>query len=307
MTNWDDIARRRERQAATSDTLMNRLWQRFQLAAWPELETVIGAMAVDKAGRITFTLSNLQRAQRVGVVVSAVYRRTMRRTVIDFLVGAFRKLFKLNTDYAKEMGNVTETAEQRVLTRLLRFYGYQDGEVLPNTLFAALDPDNGLTADISRRVQGAIAQRMPLEQFRQQFRKEFVNPKSGFAARYYRRWTNDLMMQFDRGVGMAYADELGLNYAIWAHTIIETTRNHCYKCANRVFSRSFIAKMNDEQWAGKHTYLPVEYAQGGFRCRGTFNYISDELAKVIGEQRGGIDVYGPNLPPKTRRRRAVAN
>jgi hypothetical protein len=291
VTNWDDIARRREKQAAASDTLMNRLWQRFQLAAWPELETVIGAMAVDKAGRITFTLSNLQRAQRVGVVVSAVYRRTMRRTVIDFLVGAFRKLFKLNTDYAKEMGNVTETAEQRVLTRLLRFYGYQDGEVLPNTLLAALDPDNGLTADISRRVQGAIAQRMPLGQFRQQFRKEFVNPKSGFAARYYRRWTNDLMMQFDRGVGMAYADELGLQHALYAGTQKDNTRDFCEARLNRVYTRPTIADWNNRQWKGKHGDLPVELACGGYNCRHILNYISPELAAVIGPQRGGIDTY----------------
>ena len=33
MTNWDDIARRREREAVTSDTALQRLWQRFQLAA----------------------------------------------------------------------------------------------------------------------------------------------------------------------------------------------------------------------------------------------------------------------------------
>ena len=307
MTNWDDIARRREREAVTSDTALQRLWQRFQLAAWPELDAVLGAMAVDKGGRIVFNLANIQRSQRIGVVVSAVWRRSFSRIVIDFLVGAFRKLFGLNTDYARVMGNVTESAEQKVLKRLFRYYGYDEGKVIPGTLFDALDPGKGMTQDIARRVQSAIASKVPLEQFRQQFRAEFINPKSGFAARYYRRWTNDLFMQFDRGVGLAYADELGLNHAIWAHTIIDTTRNHCYKCANRVFSRSFIAKMNDEQWAGKHTYLPVEFAQGGFGCRGTFNYVSDQLAEIIGAQRGGIDVYGPDLPPKTRRRRAVTN
>ena len=291
MTNWEEIARKRERQAVTSDTLMQRLWQRFQLAAWPELETVIGAMAVDKAGRITFTLANLQRAQRVGVVVSAVYRRTMRRVVIDFLVGAFRKLFNLNTDYAREMGNVTETAEQRVLSRLMRFYGYDNGKVLPGTLFAALDPDNGLTADISRRVSAAIAQRMPLEQFRQQFRSEFINPSSGFAARYYRRWTNDLMMQFDRGVGMAYADELGLQHALYAGTQKDNTRDFCEARLNRVYTRDTIAAWNNRQWKGKHRDLPVEIACGGYNCRHTLNYISPELAAVVGPQRGGIDTY----------------
>ncbi len=112
MTNWDDIARRREREAVTSDTALQRFWQRFQLAAWPELDAVLGAMAVDKGGRIVFNLANIQRSQRIGVVVSAVWRRSFSRIVIDFLVGAFRKLFGLNTDYARVMGNVTESAEQ---------------------------------------------------------------------------------------------------------------------------------------------------------------------------------------------------
>ena len=93
MTNWDDIARRREREAVTSDTALQRLWQRFQLAVWPELDAVLGAMAVDKGGRILFNLANIQRSQRIGVVVSAVWRRSFSRIVIDFLVGAFRKLF----------------------------------------------------------------------------------------------------------------------------------------------------------------------------------------------------------------------
>lgn len=291
MTNWDDIARSREREAVTSDTALQRLWQRFQLAAWPELDAVLGAMAVDKGGRIVFNLANIQRSQRIGVVVSAVWRRSFSRIVIDFLVGAFRKLFGLNTDYARVMGNVTESAEQKVLKRLFRYYGYDDGKIIPGTLFDALDPGKGMTQDIARRVQSAIASKVPLEQFRQQFRAEFINPRSGFAARYYRRWTNDLFMQFDRGVGLAYADELGLNHAIYAGTMKDNTRDFCERRLNRVYTREFIAGWNNQQWKGKHRDLPVELACGGYNCRHTLNYISPELAAVVGPRRGGIDTY----------------
>lgn len=291
MTNWEEIVRRIERQASTADTLLQRLWWQFQLVAWPEVEKVLGGIAVDRAGRITFTLANLQRAQQVGVVVSAVYRRTLRKKIIDFLVGTFRKLFKLNTDYAREMGNITEAAENRVLSRLLRFYGYDNGKILPGTLFDALAPNNGLTADIARRVSAAIAQRMPLEQFRQQFRADFINPQSGFAARYYRRWTNDLMMQFDRVVSLAYADELGLQHAVYAGTQKDNTREFCEARLNRVYTLDVIANWNNMQWKGKHRDLPVELACGGYNCRHTLNYISPELAAVLASQRGGINTY----------------
>jgi len=300
MTKWESLARQRERETMGADSALRRLWLRFQTTLWPEMERLILGLAIDKAGRIVFSLDNIRKAARTGIVIKGVWQR-QRKGVFSFLIDTIKKLFGLHTEYFREMGNVTETAEQRVLRRILEGYGYKDGKVLPGTLFDALAPGSSLTANISQEIQSAIATRMPLEQFRRQFFGKFINPQSGFAVRYYRQWTNDLFMQFDRGVAMAYADELGLNHAIWAHTIIKTTRNHCYKCANRVFSRDFLAKMNSEKWAGKHTYLPVELAQGGFGCRGTYNYISDALADVIAPQRGGIDTYGPDLPPRTRR------
>jgi len=291
MTNWDDIARKREKEAVGADTLLQRLFLRFQTEVWPEIDLLLSGIAVDRVGKMSFTLENIRKAGRVSLVIRSVWQRKSRGIIFDFLLKSFRKLFGLSTDYAKEMGNVTKAAEQRTFGRLLEFYGYKEGKVLPGTLFAALDPSGALSADIARRVQGALASGQKLEDFRRQFRAEFLNPKSGFAARYYRRWTNDLFMQFDRGVSLAYADELGLQHGIYAGTMKDNTRDFCERRLNRVYRRETIAGWNAAQWKGKNQILPVELACGGYNCRHTLNYISPELAAVIGPQRGGIDTY----------------
>lgn len=290
--NWEDIARQRERSAMKADAGLKGLWARIQTALWPELDAIIGGMAVDKAGRLTFTLSNMQKAQRVGMKVSAVWKRALGSMVMDFLIGAFKGLLGVNKRYIQAVApNATEKAEERIMKRLLAFYGYKDGEVIPGTLFDALNPDKGLSAEIARKVQTAIASRQTLAQFRAQFMADFINPQSGFMARYYRRWTNDLFMQFDRGVGLAYAEELGLQHAVYAGTMKDNTRDFCERRLNRVYTRDTIAAWNRQQWNGKHRDIPVELACGGYNCRHTLNYISPELAAVVGEQRGGIDTY----------------
>ncbi len=290
--NWEELARQRERAAITADTGLKALWSRIQSTLWPELDVILGTMAVDKVGRLTFTLSNMQKAQRVGLRVSAVWKRTLGRIVIDYLVRAFRNLLGLNAKYIQVAApTATVRAEDRIMKRLLSFYGYKDGEVIPGTLFDALNPDKGLSAEISRKVQAAIASKMPLEQFRAQFRGEFINPQSGFMSRYYRRFTNDLFMQFDRGVGLAYAEELGLKHAIYAGTMKDNTRDFCEARLNRVYTREAIASWNRQNWKGKHRDVPVELACGGYNCRHTLNYISPQLAEVVSKTRGGIDTY----------------
>jgi hypothetical protein len=290
MTKWESLAAKRERETMGADSALRRLWLRFQATLWPEMERLILGLAVDKAGRIVFSLDNIRKAARTGIVIKGVWQR-QRKGVFGFLIDTIKKLFGLHTEYFREMGNVTETAEQRVLRRILEGYGYKDGKVLPGTLFDALAPGSSLTANISQEIQSAIATRMPLEQFRRQFFGKFINPQSGFAVRYYRQWTNDLFMQFDRGVAMAYADELGLNHAIYAGTMKDNTRDFCERRLNRVYTRDFIAAWNNQRWRGKHRLLPVELACGGYNCRHTLNYISEPLAGAIAPSRGGVNSY----------------
>lgn len=290
MTRWEQLAAKRERETMGADSALRRLWLRFQTTLWPEVEKVILALAVDKAGRIVFSLDNIRKAGRTGLVIKTVWQK-QRKTIFGFLIDTIKKLFGIHTEYFGEMGKVTQTAEQRVLSRILEGYGYKAGKVLPGTLFDALAPGSSLTANITQELQSAIATRMPLEQFRRQFFSKFINPNSGFAVRYYRQWTNDLFMQFDRGVAMAYADELGLNHAIYAGTMKDNTRDFCERRLNRVYTRDFIAGWNNQQWKGKHRLLPVELSCGGYNCRHVLNYIPQPLAEAIAPRQGGVNTY----------------
>ena len=184
-----------------------------------------------------------------------------------------------------------ESSENEVLKQLLQYYGYKDNKVIEGSLFDALNPGTDLTADIARRIQNALIMGLNKDDFRRQFQRDFNDPNSGFAMQYYTRWTKDLFFQFDRATAKALANKLNLEHAVYAGTLKDNTREFCEERLNRVYTTDEIASWNKKEWKGKNRTVPVELACGGYNCRHTLNYITKELAEVLGARQGGINTY----------------
>ena len=290
MEDWKKKFLQRERAVFKAESAWKRLILRYQYLLWPSVFKIIGKLQADNDGRLKFSIINIQEASRVGAEVRATFKKE-QRGLFGFLLDSFRSILGLSTDFYKGVKPVTPTNEQQVLNRMLKLYGYDNGNITPGSLFAALSNTDAVSADIAQRINQAILSRQDLKQFQQQFFADFINPNSGFAARYYNRFTRDLFFQFDRGVALAYADQLGLTHAIYAGTIKDTTRDFCEARNNKVYSRGEIANWNNQSWKGKDARVPVEVACGGYNCRHTYNYIDQALADVIGAQSGGINTY----------------
>jgi hypothetical protein len=288
--NWKDKFMARERAVFAAEAAWKRLILRYQFLLWPSINAIINKIQAEQDGRIKFTITNIQEAGKVSTEVASVFKR-QQKTIFEQIIQGFRRIFGLSTDFYQDIQPIAQSKEQQVLSRMLRLYGYDNGKVQPGSLFAALSNTEAISQDIAQRINQAIISRQNLDEFRQQFFADFVNPNSGFAARYYNRFTRDLFFQFDRGTALAYADELGLTHAIYAGTIKDTTRGFCEARNNKVYTREEIARWNNQSWKGKDTRVPVEIACGGYNCRHTYNYVDQSIADVIASQSGGLNTY----------------
>jgi hypothetical protein len=290
MSDWKEKFLRREREVFKAESAWRRFILRYQFLLWPAVNTILGKLMADQEGRIAFTIENIQQAGKVGTEVRAMFNQN-KQGFFSQLVNSLRRIFGLSTAFYNDIKPINQSREERVLSKVLQAYGYKDGKVTEGSLFAALSNTDTISQDIAQRINQAILSRQDLKQFQQQFFADFINPNSGFAARYYNRFTRDLFFQFDRAVALAYADELGLTHAIYAGTIKDTTRDFCEARNNKVYTRAEIANWNNQDWKGKDKRVPVEVSCGGYNCRHTYNYIDEALAEVIGKQSGGINTY----------------
>jgi hypothetical protein len=108
----------------------------------------------------------------------------------------------------------------------------------------------------------------------------------GRLLRYMRQYTYDLYQQSQRTVSLIYADNLGLNYAIYAGTLIETSRPFCEQYAETIVTREQIAEFDTMEWAGKIPDVPFTIACGGYQCRHVLNWITDEAVEYMQEGAG---------------------
>lgn len=173
-------------------------------------------------------------------------------------------------------------------------YGYntKSRKLTNSGVLTALNQSTAVSSRISQQISQSLAAKMPMKQFKNNFRTFFVNPAGlGVIESQFNRFAQDIFQDFDRETQKTYADELKLNYAIYSGTEIKTTRDFCEARINNIYSRKEITKWNSKDWKGKRKGVPVEVQCGGYNCRHHFSFISDELAKRLAENRGGLNQY----------------
>jgi len=102
--------------------------------------------------------------------------------------------------------------------------------------------------------------------------------------RYFRTHLYDMYSQYERVAAGAYAEDLGLEHAIYAGTVIETTREFCEHRVNKAYSIDEIKAWNNIEWRGKIPGVDVLIALGGYNCRHYLNYITESTYNRLKEQ-----------------------
>jgi len=208
-----------------------------------------------------------------------------RKTMLGELLARAGNLFGLNNDYFNEIKPVPESVEDAARRLTLQRWGYnvETKALIPGSYFEKLFANEGVARNVAGLVNRAIAGKMSLSDFQKQFRRVFIGtPGNGMFERHWKTNSFDLFQKIDRAANLVYADRLGLNYAIYSHTIMKTSRSWCIKHANGVFSRVEIEDWKNKSWAGKIEIGYDPYLDcGGFNCRGHWSFISDTVAKQL--------------------------
>lgn len=241
---------------------------------------LIGSIEVEE-GKIKYTAKNLGKVAGLFTVFQK-FQRQYQDTMLGGVLDWAGSLLGLNADYFETFEKPTEEIADAARRLTLQRWGYNTvtKELIPGGYFESLFNSANVAQRTASLVNQAIAQKMPLAQFQNTFRKIFVGlPGQGMLERHWRTNSFDLYQRIDRTANLVYADRLGLNYAVYSGTLEEDSRKWCIDHVNKVYSRPEIEDWKNYTWNGKNKigYDPYTDA-GGFSCRHHWSFISDEIA-----------------------------
>lgn len=244
----------------------------------------------DDANRLTFTVRNINRANAVGVRVNVRSRRR-RGKILSFLLDAFDQLFRPNREYYDP--NTPESVHDAARRRVLLLYGYDTDKevVIEGGYFEQVLQAGEVGSQVSQVINNALASRSDLSDLRKRLRQA-MNPtaRQGLTEAQFTRLTRDLFAEYDRTIKLEYKERLGLKYALYAGTEMDETRPFCSERYGLIYTEKEIASWNTQEWQGKKPG-PVEIVCGGYNCRHTLNWVTDEVAQTFIQRRGGVDKY----------------
>ena len=207
------------------------------------------------------------------------YKGSMLGTVLDWA----GKIFGANEDYFDSFEDVTESITDKARRLTLQRWGYDGKALIPGGYFESLFNNQAIAQRTASLVNQTKKQKLSLAAFQKLFKSVFVgSPGQGMLERHWKTNSFDLYMRLDRTVNLLYADELGLNNAIYSGTLEEDSRSFCIARVNKVFDRAGIEAWKGLEWQGKPKigYDPFTDC-GGFNCRHHLSWISDVLAEIL--------------------------
>lgn len=281
MKNRSEYSRERRSFAQRVQDLIMRKSAALQRRVYSSLLPVIASLDVD-SGRLVFNLRNVQQIGAIRKIVTTIMTeegsglgRWMGKRMIEML--------SLNRLYFKSfLPDPLESVEDRVRERTLLRLGYeaQSGNLITGGYLHSIAQDTRVAQAVGASINRSLAARMGLSQFQRDFKDLFVNPSGlGLVEAHFYTNTFDLFQQYDRAISLDYADELGLNYAVYSGTFKNNTRSFCRARQGKVFSREEIESWRNLSFQGKPKIYNPATDLGGYNCRHSLDWISDELAE----------------------------
>lgn len=287
--NRNDYAREREKFARTAQNRLFVKVRSMQQRLYSVYQEIINALDIDSDKRIVKSVPNYTKGRRIQSVTNS-FNDTENKAFLGWTFRRLLDLFDLNIKYfGRVRGANPESSRDRVRRLIMHRYGYDVARdrIIRNGYLSGLASSDIIALQVSRLIDNAISNRVPLNQFRKAFKDVFINPTGlGITEAHYYRFTHDLFMEFDREAGIDIAKETGVRHAIYAGTRKDNTRPFCLERINRVYTIEEIESWNKLDWQGKKHGVDVKIALGGFNCRHILNWIDENTANEIVKRRG---------------------
>lgn len=255
-------------------------------------------------------LSSLDKAYNQFIkTASSVIIPEMAKTTEE--IAALNKLYFERANF-KTMGQRFEEVIQATSRKIDLRLGLKGGQSVSGGFIDSVVKDKALATELKNFTSKSIAGQVDMKQYIQGL-SDLVNgiPKevikdgkkvitqTGGLEKQYQRYAYDLYQQYDRAYSVSLADEFEMKYFIYQGGLISDSRDFCAAHNNRVWSReeaeewvkwmpymgtypeNYEVKAKDlyeiPSYLSYAGYTPLVDA-GGYRCRHSIGYISDELA-----------------------------
>lgn len=286
------LAEERDRNARKLDRQFKGKIERLQAELYRELlDSLVDRLRVDNDGRLIFSTSNVRNANAVTALISR-FMMSKAGNLVQWLINRFRDTFGLNRKYFRSFLEYRTTLDDRVLRLVMLRIGVniESKTLIPGGYLMSVLQSQPVAIAVSQDIQTALSSKTTLTAFKKQLRDKFLGDAvQGYLERHFERFSGDVFHQYDRAVQTVYADNLDLEYAIFAGTIKDNTRDFCKARVNRIFDKETIESWNDLNWKGKIQGGNVLTDLGGYNCRHTLSWISKELAERMENKRGFVN------------------
>ncbi|WP_343320223.1 hypothetical protein [Sphingobacterium multivorum] len=253
--------------------------QEFLFAMLEQLEV--------EEGKISYSENNRKMIQRLDKIIERIKSKSFIEVIqrmvsnVQHIVSenivyygsitSDKKLFKASSDQVKEI----------VFNRL----GFdKDGNLITDGYMQGLFDAPEVSQKLKEYVHQGAAANSGVESFRKSLRTliEGDPEKLGIFERFYRNYAYDTYSQIDRLQSKLLSEDLKLKYFIYNGGLIKTSRTFCIRKNGRVFTTEEAKTWADEpdNTAKPPNYDPLVHC-GGFGCRHTPDYITDEMAFVL--------------------------
>lgn len=248
--------------------------------------------------KMSFTARSVTNANRAAVRFQFEYSRA----ATSLLRGIAERIIR-QQDYSREyfsLLGLPEPEAKSALAIVMRSYGFDVATMtaIPGGYLEGVLNSPALAQFVGQQIREGMAAGMGKKEFIAKFRGAFVNPGgTGMLERHFNRFSHDFFQQFGRVNNIILAEASGLDHFVYAGTAIEDSRPFCLRRLNRIYTVKEAGKWNAQEWAGKIPDVPVLQQLGGYNCRHTQMFITEEMAKMLEQQYGEVDGYNA-LPSK---------
>lgn len=226
---------------------------------------------------------------------------SLAKTVTQAIVGAHKESLKYFGKVLKgtHTKKAIERAGDEALSALRMQYGIkkvgEKMELRNNSYIIMTIKDDEVIQRLENLVRGSIISEQPFSKLRDNI--GIALGRGGNVGELEKKISERLpqpALMADRTINTRISASLELNYAIYQGGEMRTTRAFCEERNNKVFSREEIARFGTsaDQYGGYSNKSQGEFQGkpkvynpftdvGGYNCRHTYDWISDELAVIL--------------------------
>lgn len=202
-----------------------------------------------------------------------------------------RKLIRANKGYFATFGEIDSAfIENKILSSL----GIIGSDVRSGSILYSVLSDRTAIGEIKSMVMASISGSQNQIGLRIAIENLVLRKDGGLIKNLFEKTIPEPYVKIDRFIGKEYATALDLNFAIYQGGAIKTSRDFCIERNNKVFSREEILKFGTSadkfdgytdkakgEFQGKNANYDPLQDLGGYNCRHSYDWVSDELAYYL--------------------------